>query len=138
MELIAEIVVQVLGSLLQFVAELLLQVVLEVLADLLGRSIQAPFSSSRPRPAWLSGVGHLIMGAAAGWATLWLFPAHFIEAEWLRLCNLLLTPLAAGMVMEAIGSWRMRRDKDVFSLEHFVQGFCFAFAMAVVRYLFGH
>lgn len=137
MEFIAEIVIQVLGSLLQFFAELLLQLVLEVLADLLGHSLKAPFSRSRSQPAWISGLGYLVLGAAAGGATLLLFPAHFIEAEWLRLCNLLLTPLAAGMVMEAISSWRVRRDKNVLSLEHFAHGFCFALAMAVVRYFFG-
>jgi hypothetical protein len=39
--------------------------------------------------------------------------------------------------MEAIGTWRRQRDKEVIRLESFAYGFCFAFSMALVRYTFG-
>jgi hypothetical protein len=52
--------------------------------------------------------------------------------------NLPLTPLASGLIMEAIGSWRRRRERNVLRLDTFAYGFSFALAMAVVRYAFGN
>lgn len=137
MEIIAEIILQVLGWILQFFGELLLQVVFEAMAEFFGHAVKEPFRRPRPIQPWLAAVGYLLFGAAAGGVTVWLFPNLFIDARWLRVVNLLLTPLAAGFIMETIGAWRERREKDVLRLESFTYGFCFAFAMAVVRFVFG-
>ena len=136
-EVIAEIIVQILGWVLQFFGELLLQLVLEAIAELLGHSFKEPFRRPRPVCPWFAAVGYLVFGAAAGGLSVWLVPDLFIKAEWLRLANLVLTPVAAGLIMEAVGSWREQREKEVIQLETFAYGFCFAFAMAVVRYAFG-
>ncbi len=136
MEIIAELIFRVFGWVFQFLGELLLQMIFEGLAELLGHSVKAPFRR-KPQP-WLAAIGHLILGALAGALTVWLIPELFIKEEWLRLANLLLTPLAAGLVMEALGSWRARREKEVLQLESFAYGFCFAFSMALVRYVFAH
>ncbi len=77
------------------------------------------------------------MGATAGGLSLWLSPELFIKVPWLRVANLALTPLAAGLIMQAIGAWRARRQKEVLRLESFAYGFSFAFAMAVIRFVFG-
>lgn len=137
MEIIAEIILQVFGWILQFLGELLLQVGFEAIAELFGHAVKEPFRRPRPFHPWLAAIGYLIFGAAAGGLTVWLFPELFIKVHWLRVANLLLTPLAAGLIMEAIGSWRERREKEVLRLESFAYGFCFAFAMALVRYAFG-
>lgn len=137
MEIFAEIILQVLGWIFQFLGELLLQVLFEAIAELFGHAVKEPFRRPRPVRPWLAAMGYLIFGAAAGGFTVWLVPELFIKAQWLRTANLLLTPVVAGLVMEAIGSWRERRDKEVLRLESFAYGFCFAFAMAVVRYAFG-
>lgn len=137
MEAIVEIVVQLVGWLLQFLGELLVQLVSEAVAELIGHSIKEPFRRPQPVRPWLAAIGYLIFGAAAGALSLWLVPELFIKAGWLRTANLVLTPLAAGLMMEAIGAWRERREKEVLRLESFAYGFCFAFSMAVVRYAFG-
>ena len=137
MEVIAEIILKILGWIFQFLGELLLQMVFEAIAELFGHAVKEPFRRPRPIRPWLAAIGYLIFGAAAGGLTVWLLPELFIKAEWLRVANLLLTPLAAGLIMEAIGSWRERREKEVLRLESFAYGFCFAFSMAVVRYAFG-
>jgi hypothetical protein len=136
-EIIAEIILQILGGILQFLGELLLQVVFEAIAELLGHAVKSPFRRSRPVRPWLAASGYLFFGAVAGGLTIWLVPELFIKAQWLRVANLLLTPLAAGFIMETIGSWRVRREKEILRLESFAYGFCFAFAMAAVRYAFG-
>ena len=137
MEIIAEIILQALGWVLQLLAELVLQVVFEALAELFGHAVKMPFRRSRAVPPWLAAIGYLVFGAAAGGLTVWLVPDLFITAHWLRVVNLVLTPIAAGFIMQAIGSWRARRDKEVVRLESFAYGFCFALAMALVRYAFG-
>jgi sterol desaturase/sphingolipid hydroxylase (fatty acid hydroxylase superfamily) len=136
-EIIAEIIIQALVWVFQFLGELVLQVIFEALAELFGHVVKEPFRRPRPVRPWLAAIGYLFFGAAAGGLTVWLVPELFIEAEWLRVANLVLTPLAAGLIMEAIGSWRERREKEVLRLESFAYGFCFAFAMAVVRFAFG-
>lgn len=137
MEIIAEIIMQVLGWIFQFLGELVLQVVFEAIAEVFGHAVKEPFRRPRPVRPWLAATGYLIFGAAAGGLTVWIVPELFIKAQWLRLANLMLTPLAAGFFMEAIGSWRERREKEVLRLESFAYGFCFAFAMAVVRFACG-
>ena len=137
MELIAEIVFQLLGWIFQFLGELLLQLIFEAMAEFFGHAVKEPFRRPRPIHPWLAAMGYLIFGAIAGGVTAWAVPELFIKVEWLRIANLLLTPLAAGAIMGAIGSWRRRREKEVLRLESFAYGFCFAFAMAVVRYAFG-
>ena len=137
MEIIVEIAIQIAGWLLQFLAELLLQLVFEAMAGALGHVLKEPFRRPRPRQPVVAAIGYLVSGAMADGLTLWLVPELFIKARWLRAANLMLAPLAAGLVMQAMGSWRARRDKPVLGLESFAYGFCFAFGMALVRFTFG-
>ena len=133
-----EIVWQILVWILQFFGELLLQIILEILAGMIGHGVKNPLSRLPPIPPWLAAVGYLMLGALAGALSLWLAPDVFIKAPWLRVMNLLLAPIAAGLIMGSIGSWRDKNDKDVVRIESFSYGFCFAFAMALVRFIWGH
>jgi hypothetical protein len=136
-EIIAEIIFQVLGWLLQLFAELVLQVFFEALAELLGHAIKEPFRRPEPVRPWLAAIGYVLFGAAAGGLSLWLVPELFIRIGWLRWVNLLVVPLAAGGVMNAIGTWRRYRDMRIIRLDTFAYGYCFALAMAVVRFAWG-
>ncbi|MEZ0307660.1 MAG: hypothetical protein ACAH21_07020 [Ramlibacter sp.] len=137
MEIIAEVIIQILVWILQFLGELLLQVVFEAIFEAFGHAVKEPFRRPRPVRPWVAAIGYVIFGAVAGGLTVWLVPDLFIKAEWLKVANLVLTPVAAGLIMQAIGAWRERREKEVLRIETFAYGFCFAFAMAVVRYAFG-
>ncbi len=72
----------------------------------------------------------------AGACTLWLVPELFIKMEWLRIANLLLGPLAAGCIRGFSGAWRAQNGNAVLRLESFAHGFCFAFGLALVRFVF--
>lgn len=137
MEIIVELLLQFFGAILQFFGELLVQMVLEAVAEVFGHRVRRSLGRPRPVPPALAATGYLVLGALAGSLSLWLLPTLFIEAQWLRLLNLLLTPLAAGLIMERIGAWRRARDKDVIRIETFAYGFLFALAMAVVRFVWG-
>lgn len=86
----------------------------------------------------LAAIGYTILGAIAGGISLWLLPTLFVTAEWLRIANLILTPVAAGTLMGAFGAWRRRRNEELIRLDHFSYGFLFALAMALVRFIWGN
>jgi hypothetical protein len=137
MEILAELLVQVVGWLIQLFAELLIQLFAESVFRVIGHVLKAPFQRSPTQP-WVAAVGYAIFGAIAGAISLQLFPSQFIKLEWLRVLSLVVTPLAAGMIMGLIGAWRRRHERDTIRLESFSYGFCFAFGMALVRHLYAH
>lgn len=83
-------------------------------------------------------IGYGIFGAIVGAISLWLLPALFISVEWLRIVNLMATPLVAGLMMERLGAWREKKDQETIRLDTFAYGFIFALAMALIRFTWGH
>ena len=132
MEILAELLLSVLG----FAFELLLQVLFEALAEFGVRALGEPFRRSREASPWLAALGYAIYGAVAGGISLWLVPVAYLTAPWARIANLVVTPLASGLVMSMMGAWRRRRGEDLIRLDRFSYGVLFALAMALVRYFF--
>ena len=137
MEFIAEILLDVCLGLLQFLGELLLQLAAEWTVGAAGHAARRRSSRPGAVPPWISITVWLAAGAAAGWVSLQIFPVLMIDAEWMRIANVVLTPVVAGLVMGRIGTWRKHRDMEVLRLESFACGFSFAFTMALVRYAHG-
>jgi hypothetical protein len=133
-----EIIVEILLALFRVIAEAVLQAVFEILAEFGLRSVREPFRRPKPLHPVLAATGYAIFGAIAGGLSLWLFPTLFIDAEWLRIVNLVVTPVAAGGVMALVGAWRRRRDQELIRLDRFSYGFLFALAMALVRFGWSH
>ena len=123
-----------LESLFEIIGEILLQVVLEALAELGLHSVAAPFR--KPPNPWLAAIGYTIFGAATGGLSLWLFPENFVVGEALRILNLVVTPIAVGLLMCALGAWRARRGGVVLRIDRFAYGYLFAFALALIRFWF--
>jgi hypothetical protein len=121
--------------LFELVAEVLLQVVFEALAEA-GVHVARNPTKDPPRP-WLAAIGYAGLGAIAGGISVWLVPALFMTSQKAQLLNLLVAPVFAVLVMMAIGSWRRSRGQELIRLDRFAYGWLFAFAMALVRYVFG-
>ena len=121
--------------LFEFLGELLLQVVGELLFEVGLRSLAAPFKK-RPNP-YLASIGYVLLGAAAGGLSLWIFPSLFIGSHSGRIANAVVTPFIAGGCMAALGAWRRRRDQELILLDRFAYGYLFALVMALVRLRFG-
>jgi hypothetical protein len=138
MEIFAEILVQIAIWVVQFLGELLLQLVGELIVGLVGRSLKEPFRSPKPFHPWLAAIGYGIFGAIAGAVSLWAFPLLFISTQWLRISNLIATPVIAGLMMERLGAWREKKDQETMRLDTFAYGFIFALSMALVRFTWGH
>lgn len=124
-----EFIVEILG-------EFLLQVLGEALIELGFHSLAEPFR--KPPNPWLAALGYAIFGALAGGLSLLVFPAHLTPAGLPRLANLLLTPLAVGLCMSAMGAWRSKRGDALLRIDTFSYGYLFALTMALVRFLFAH
>jgi hypothetical protein len=137
-EIIAEIIIQIVWWIVQFLGELLLQAFGELIAELIGRGVKEPFRRPEPIHPWLAAIGYGIFGAIAGAISLWVLPSLFISAQWLRIVNLIVTPLVAGLMMERLGAWREMKDQETIRLDTFTYGFVFALSMALVRFTWGH
>ena len=129
MEIIAEIF-------LGFIVEIVIPIVGEIAFDVLLHSLGQPFVSRERRNAILTGIGYFLFGLILGGLSLLVFPRSFVRSETFHGINLLITPLVAGLVMGAIGRWRARHGETLLRLDSFVYGFVFAFAMALVRFVY--
>lgn len=116
----------------ELVLEFLIQLVGEVLFELGLRSMAEPFRR-RPNP-WLAAFGYAIFGAILGGLSLWLFPHHMVANFTWRYFNLVFTPVAVGLCMSWLGSWRSRRGQQVLRIDRFSFGFLFAICFALVRF----
>lgn len=124
MEAIFEVVVQ-------FVLEFALQFVFEVLGEF-GAQCTAEAFRREPRP-WMAVIGYVILGLLAGLLSVLLVPV-LMTAPYLRILNLLLTPVFGGAAMMLVGAWRRRREQHVVRLDSFAYGYLFALSMALVRF----
>ncbi len=120
--------------LFEILGELVLQLLFEVLAEFGLRALGAPFQKT-PNP-WLAGFGYAAFGAATGGLSLWLVSSHLVKSETLRVLNLVLTPIAVGALMSAIGAWRTRRAQPMLRIDRFAYGYVFAFSFALIRFVF--
>ncbi|MBI3870604.1 MAG: hypothetical protein HY299_18910 [Verrucomicrobia bacterium] len=123
-----------LDFLFEILGEFVLQLALEVLAEVGLRALGAPFQKA-PNP-WLAGIGYSVFGAAAGGLSLWLVSSHLVKSQSLRVLNLILTPIAVGVLMAAIGTWRSHRAQRVLRIDRFACGYLFAFLLALTRFVF--
>jgi hypothetical protein len=129
---------------MEIIAELFLGFILEVLIPLVGEfSVEVlvyclgePFRARERRNAVLAGIGYYLIGLMLGGVSLLIFPQSFVRSERFHGINLLITPLVSGLVMGAFGRWRERHGKTILRLDSFVYGFVFAFAMALVRFVY--
>ena len=129
MEIIAELV-------LGFIVETLIPLVGEISLEFLVRSVGEPFVSRERRNSIIAGIGYFLIGLILGGFSLLIFPRSFVRSENFHGINLLITPVVSGLVMSAIGRWRLRQGKTILRLDSFVYGYLFALALALVRFVY--
>ncbi|GAB2867092.1 hypothetical protein GCM10027277_40060 [Pseudoduganella ginsengisoli] len=121
---------------MEFLIELLLEFLIqffgEVLFELGLRSIAAPFR--KDASPWLAAIGYAFFGLVVGGISLWLFPDHMVANIKLRLVNLGVTPIASGLCMSLLGSWRAKRGQDLIRIDRFSYGYLFALCLGLVRF----
>ena len=115
--------------------EFLFQILLEALAEAGLHALSDPLR--KPPNPWLAALGYLLMGTLVGGASVLVFPLNMVPVPW-RITNLLVTPVAAGVMMSALGAWRERRGQDRIRIDRFSYGYLFAFGLALVRFYAGN
>jgi hypothetical protein len=117
----------------EVVGEFVLQVLGEALAELGLHSLGEPFR--RPPNPWLASLGYTLFGAIFGGLSLLAVPNNLVPDAF-RVANLIVTPIAVGGVMAAMGAWRARRGEPVLRIDKFAYGHLFALSLGVVRFFF--
>jgi len=107
-----------------------------VIISFFGAIVGSTFSKrTKARSFEIAAIGYLGWGALAGGISLWIASEHFIETPWLRIANLFLMPLLAGLMLAKLEAWHRNDEQGLIRLDSFAYGFCFAFGMVFVRHL---
>jgi hypothetical protein len=120
--------------LFQFLGEFLLQLLFEILTDI-GFDWFDKTAKNTPRPV-LWALGFLLLGTLAGGISLLILPHSMISTPSLRVINVVGTPVLVSACMLVIGNWRAAKGREPVKLDRFANAFCFAFAMALVRFAY--
>ena len=80
---------------------------------------------------------HAVAGGGIGWISTLIAPQLVLPFFWLRLCNLVFTPLASGGISYGFATWAKARGSNWDPLTHFYHGALFAFMFGAARFAFG-
>ena len=131
-----DILLELLGLILEPLLDALFQYVITALVDGLLRSLGEAFQGAEIRNPALASAGFAFFGLIVGGVSLLLFPHRLVHPSRFHGISLLVSPVITGLLMWATGAALRQRDKKVTRLESFGYGFVFAFGMAFIRFLF--
>lgn len=132
----ADILLELLGLILEPLLDALFQYVIATLVDVLLRSLGEAFQGAEIRNPALASAGFVFSGLVLGGASLLLFPHRLVHPSRFHGISLLVSPVITGLLMWATGAALRQREKKVTRLESFGYGFVFAFGIAFIRFLF--
>ena len=140
MELFFEIIL----FLLEIFGELILQLIFELICDFISRGVVNTLywenvlkkRENKPINPIIATIWYFVFGAIAGGLSILLLPNLLIKLHWLSIANILFTPIIAGCCMLGLGVFRSKIGNEKILLNTFFYGFCFALAMALVRFFF--
>src|SRR5689334_15015730 len=99
-----------LEALLELVFEFFGELILQLAAELFGGAFKAGWYKLRGRDRELTPLHEtgwsLVTGAIGGGLTLLVMPHLAIRVAWLQMLNLVLAPVAAGLLVERVRAWR--------------------------------
>ena len=128
LSIIFEVIIGILG-------EILLQSIIQILFELGFYSLIDTLQTKNERNPFISGLGYFLWGGILGGLSLLVFSESLIYKSEYRILNLVFVPIAAGYAMAKVGSWRRKKGQDLIKLDTFIYGSLFAFATALVRFL---
>ena len=131
-----DILLELLGWIVESLIEALFQYVLAAFVDVLLRSLGEAFQGTKIQNPALASAGFAFSGLILGGVSLLLFPHRLVHPSRFHGISLLVSPVITGLMMWATGIVLRQRDKKVTRLESFGYGFAFAFGMAFIRFLF--
>ncbi len=121
---------------LEALLELLIDVLGEALFAMAGAVLTEAISDESQSRRPLAAIGHVLMGAIAGAISLLVLRRQVTEHLVIPGTSLVLAPICTGVLLELLGRWWVRRGNVRMVLFTFWGGFCFALAMAAVRFAY--
>ena len=122
--------------LFEFFGEFILQLVFELFGGAFKAGWYKLTGRDKPTTVMQETGWAVVTGLVAGALTVWLFPRLAIRLHWLQILNLMLAPVAAGLLVERARAWR--ESRRTFSVPVFAYAALFGLAFALTRWLFGH
>ena len=122
--------------LFEFFGEFVLQLVFELFGGAFKAGWYKLTGRDKPTTVMQETGWAVVTGLVAGALTVWLFPRLAIRLHWLQILNLMLAPVAAGLLVERARAWR--ESRRTFSVPVFAYAALFGLAFALTRWLFGH
>ena len=113
----------------------LVEVAFEVLANVAVEALGEAVSDADQSSRILAGIGHALMGTAAGALSLFFLPRQVAPQVGFPGMSLAIAPLCAGVLLDSMGRWWERRGNVRMALFTFRGGVVFALAMAIVRFV---
>ncbi len=129
------LLMQILLVLAEAIFEVFLEFAGELLADVLSRLTGDVFKTDQPPHPVGSAVAWGLLGAAAGALSIIILPHPVFHRSRFHGISLIISPVASGSAMAALGAMLQRRGKRVVQIESFPYAFAFALGMALVRLL---
>jgi VIT1/CCC1 family predicted Fe2+/Mn2+ transporter len=122
----------------------IIEIILELLLQLFGEFLLEFVIRTGARIPWVNAAATKLLtalvyfgiGVVIGLVSLLFFPKAFVRSESLHGISLVITPVLAGLVMNAIGWIRVRQGELAIQIERFSYGFALAFGMALIRFYF--
>ena len=123
---------EVLAVIIQFVVEFVLNVGIDIPFEWPSRHRRTP------EPESVSGVCvfWLIFGAALAGLSLLIFPGTIVSLPALRIVNLLLAPVASGLLSFKLAQRRARTNPNILPRNHFWQAFWFTIGWVAIRFAY--
>ena len=126
----------ILIAIAEFLGELLAELIAEVVVAVIVRFFRKIVERSLAIPSMFAVPAYFILGCAFGFLSVLLLPHPIVRPSRIHGINLLISPVATGLVMAFLGWELRRREKQAVRIESFKYGFTFALGMAVIRLVF--
>jgi len=119
---------------IEFLVELVCQVVLEIIWEALRAcGVFSPRGSGKAINAWWAVAGYIALGIVIGLVSLWPLPDHLIQVKRVRILNLVITPIAVGMVTCGLDAVRSKTRQGGPRFDRFACGYMFALSLSLIR-----
>ncbi len=124
-------------ALFGFLIELFIEIVVELLFEgfLYGLTERLNLNT-KEFAAVIEAAGYGIVGLMLGGLSLLVFPNSFIENPQFAIVNLIISPIAAGGMMVAMGAFRVKRGQNPIRFDSFLNGVAFGLGLTVLRFFF--
>ena len=131
-----ELLVALLYGIFELFAEVIFELLFEAICSLFVRIFRNVSSGTGNESSILAAIGYLVLGLAAGVASIFLLPHHLVRPSRFHGISLLISPLVTGFIMSQVGAFLRRKGKATVRIESFLYGFTFALGLALIRFAY--